>query len=184
MKYCLALLCAGGTFLAASPATALTITPASSCLELTGNDTSQDDIDAAIAGTLGTSVELYKKEVDGGGEFGSLAGSYETTFSNEPDDPEDALIEYVGGPIVGPTAYLLIKDGSQSPAWYLFDLTCLGWNGTDDIELDGFWPQQGAISHVALYGTTASTPDGGATVGLLGLALASVGLIRRFSKKA
>lgn len=138
----------------------------------TGNQTSQAEINTAIAGYLGSSVELYKQNVLGS-EVGALAGSYETTFYNTPSDPSGALIHYVGGAYVGPTAFLLVKDGNHSPAWYLFNLTDFGWNGTADLVLSNFWPAQGAISHVTLYGTQA-VPEPATMlilgVGLIGLA--------------
>ncbi len=164
-------------------AQALPITPTSGVLNTSrwvGNDTEQPEIDDAIDGILGASVELYKQNV-GGSESGALAGSYVTTFSNSAADPSDALIDYISGSFVGPTAYLLVKDGKQTPAWYLFNLTLLGWNGTDDLVLSGFWPAQGSISHVTLYGTTSTNrvPDGGMTISLLGSALVGLGLLRR-----
>lgn len=169
-------------------AQALSITPTTGSTVPTitrweGNDTSQSDIDAAIASILGTSTELYKQDVGAGSDIGTLAASYKTTFSNDPDDPADALIEYEGGNIVGPTAFLLVKDGKQVPAWYLFNLTALGWNGTADLALTGFWPDQGAISHVTLYGTEGGdvpgTPDGGTTLLLLGAVMAGFAALRR-----
>ncbi|MBC8000995.1 MAG: VPDSG-CTERM sorting domain-containing protein [Opitutaceae bacterium] len=142
-----------------------------------GNQTSQSQINAAISGILGSSTELYKQNV-GGAEEKALAGSYTTTFDS--NDPEDALIKYVSGDIVGGTAFLLVKDGNHSPAWYLFNLTALGWNGIADIEVNNFWPAGGAISHVTLYGTRGSSvPDGGTTLALLGMAIGSLGLLRR-----
>src|SRR5262245_28325255 len=127
---------------------ALTITPAT-LAAATGNQTSQAEINAAIAPIIGSASLLYKQNV-GGLEEGSLAGSYTTTFSNTPADPSDALISYVDGQgYVGAPAWLLVKDGDQKPAWYLFNLTGL-WNGTDDLVLQDFWPGNGAISHVSL----------------------------------
>jgi hypothetical protein len=137
----------------------------------TGTQTSQAAINVAIGGILGTSIELYKQNV-GGSEEGSLASSYVTTFYNTPSDPSGALIDYVGGPYVGPIAFLLVKDGNQTPAWYLFNLTDFGWNGTDDLLLSGFWPAQGAISHVTLYGHAVPEP---AIMLLLGLGLIGLG---------
>lgn len=156
----------------AAQAQALVITPGTDS-PLTGDDSSQAVINAAIASTLGSSVELYKQDVGDASDGGSLAGSYQTTFFNTPTDPSGATITYVGGDIVGPVAFLLVKDGKQTPAWYLFNLTDLGWNGMDDLELSGFWPDQGAISHVSLYGQTTSVPEAGALLmfgtGLVGL---------------
>jgi hypothetical protein len=124
-------------------AEALTITPGT-LATATGNQTSQSQINTAIAPIIGSASLLYKQDV-GGPETGSLAGSYETTFYNTALDPKDALIDYVGGPIVAGTAWLLVKDGNNSPAWYLFNLTTLGWNGTDDLNINNFWPGNGAI---------------------------------------
>lgn len=158
---------------------ALSITPAS-LPQFTGNQTSQSQIDVAIAPIIGGASFQYKQNV-GGAELGPLAGSYETTFSNSASDPSDALIHYVGGQNVGSPAWLLVKDGNQSPAWYLFNLTALAWNGTDDLVLTGFWPAQGAISHVSLYGT--AVPDGAATAVLLGMGLLGLVTLSRKTGK-
>jgi hypothetical protein len=70
-----------------------------------------------------------------------------------------------------------VKDGKQSPAWYLFNLTALGWNYTSPLNLSGFWPGRGAISHVAMYGAT-SVPEP-ATLSLLGVGALSLVVARR-----
>jgi hypothetical protein len=165
---------------AISSAAVLAITPSSPTPYLTGNETSQNQIDAVLAGLNLGLIEVYKQNV-GGPEVGSLASSYTTAFSNTPSDPSDATITYVGTPgaITDPADYLLVKDGNQTPAWYLFDLT--GWNGEDTIQMSGFWPNQGAISHVTLYSgrTTTRVPDNGATLVSLGIALLGLGSVRK-----
>ncbi len=166
---------------------ALSITPTSGVLNTSrwqGDETGQAFINTILAGIFpaGT-LELYKQDVGQAEANLPLKDSYKTTFSNSPSDPSTALIEYTGGPIVSPTAYGLVKGGgpaNAAPFWYLFDLTALGWNGTDSITYSGFWPNQGAISHVTLYGKQANqVPEGGSALVLLGLSLAFLGFARR-----
>lgn len=125
-------------------------------------------------------TELYKSDV-GGGDSWLLAGSYETTYFNSPSDPADFLIDYTEGPYAScPTCILVVKDGNQDPAQYLFDLG--SWNGQDDIVGTGFWPAQGAISNVAIYGETTSVPEPSSLL-LLGSGILSLGIIgRKFAK--
>jgi hypothetical protein len=47
--------------------------------------------------------------------------------------------------------------------------------------LTGFWPAQGAISHVSIYTNgNARVPDGGATLLLLGIGLSGLAAARRW----
>ena len=165
---------------------ALSLTPASGSLVAQGTDPVNPDADDMedITGSSPLTLVYKNDQKNGdpdGEEEGSFAGSYTTTYSNTADDPEDATIEYDGGPsISGNPIYLLVKDGAaHDPVWYVFDIS--GWNGTDTIELTGFWPQQGAISHVSIYtgGGGTQVPDAGSTLALLGLALTSIGVLRR-----
>jgi hypothetical protein len=161
---------------------ALSITPTTGTDGVTrwdGDETSQSEIDSAISPIIGNATELYKQNV-GGSESGPFAGSYNTVFLDTPTDPSGATITYTGGPIIPEDAFMLVKDGNQEPAWYLYNLTALGWDGMDQLDLSGFWPNQGAISHIAFYsGGGTSVPDGGATVVLLGLGLTALALVRR-----
>jgi hypothetical protein len=119
----------------------------------TGTQTGQGAIDAAIDLLVPnlSSTEIYKQDV-GGGESGVAAAYYTTTVNG---DASGATIDWVGPNLYTPL-YTLVKDGNQVPAWYLYSIS--GWNGqTDDLVFSGFWPAQGAISHISLYGPSGST---------------------------
>jgi len=175
-RFWLAVVFAAGMALNAN---ALLLTPADADWQGSLPKNPNADNVEAITGTSAQLTTLYKSDF-GVGEEGSLAGSYDTTYSNSDTDPSDAKIEYKGGSIVsGSPIYLLVKDGNHNPIWYIFDIT--GWNGTETIELKGFWPDGGAISHINFLSpeTTTRVPDAGSSLALLGLALTSVGLLRR-----
>ena len=120
---------------------------------------------------------LYKGEASDSGAF---AASYDTTFSNTPGDPSGALISFVGGNAIAcPACYLAIKDGNHQPSYYFYDLAA--WDGTESLVLEDFWPQQGAISHLSIWGASAPRQDVAepATVALIGLALLAAGAVGR-----
>ena len=167
-------------------ANALSITPSTTAF-LTGNETSTSDIEDIIGQNLPlgvtSMVELYKSDVPSA-EGGLFATYYDTQYFNSPGDPEDATITWTGtgnNYITG--AFLLVKDGNQTPAWYLFDLRN-SWNGMEQLTLTDFWPSQGAISHVALYsgGTSGNEVPEPATMLLFGAGLAGLAAARRRKK--
>jgi len=158
-----------------SAAQALTLTPGGEVLS--GNETSQARINE-ILHTHGIYTELYKDNV-GGGEEGPFAASYTTSYFNDPLDPEDAQIVWDGSDFITDPEYLLVKGGHQTPAWYLFDL--VGWDGLETIYLEDFWPRQGAISHVTIYGGEGGTTEipEPATMLLYGIGLTGLVGLRR-----
>jgi hypothetical protein len=94
---------------------------------------------------------LYKNEVDGGAEEGSYADDYSTTFTPEYD-PSGGTIVFDGEHFIdSETTILQVKDGNNDPSVYLFDIS--GWDGQQSIQLKDFWPEQGAISYVAIHGS-------------------------------
>jgi hypothetical protein len=122
---------------------------------------------------------LYKSEV-GAGDSGQFGNAYDTSYSNTPSDPSDALVKWLGGISMDcSTCYLLVKDGKHQPAQYLFNIS--SWDGTEDLKLQGFWPQGGAISNIRILGTattTTSVPEP-STLALFGLSAAAFGFRRR-----
>ena len=159
-------------------AQALEITPADAILSGDENDTPA--ILAALAELGYDLTSLYKSEDEKDippVESGDFSGSYETTF-DPAGDPDSFNIVYTGGPVIGPIAYLLVKDGNHVPAWYFFNLT--GWNGTDVISGTDFWPKKGAISYAEIFGTPTAVPDGGSMAMLLGMALMGLAGVRRY----
>lgn len=135
------------------------------------NNLHASDVES-ITGDTGL-TELYKDNVGGVEEgLANFMASYDTTYYNTPLDPMDADITWVGGDVMADASWLVVKDGNQEPIWYIFDIS--SWDGMETIELRNFWPNQGAISHVAIYGGTASVPAPGAAI-LLGLGL--IGLV-------
>lgn len=185
---------ASAVFLAVN-AHALTITPTSGVNGVTrwsGDQTSQSQINTIIGPIISPSTELYKNNAVGGSNLGSeealaLAGSYHTVYG-QTTDFSSATITYTGGNIVGPTAYMVVKDGNADPAWYLFNLTALTWNGQETLNLSGFWAGvTGSISHISLYGISTppgdipppSVPDSSSTVALIGLAFMALSFFKR-----
>ncbi len=86
-----------------------------------------------VANIFGTSdlTLLYKQDF-GGGESGSYADFYSTSFGNldEDNEPHSALITWNGPDyIICPECYLVVKDGDEPQ--YLFNLAT--WNGQGQV---------------------------------------------------
>lgn len=166
----------GALLLATEASAAIQITPAT-LKQWTGNQTANNQVNAAVEAIiaaetgLGTPLELYKQDA-GGGESGVLAPDYSTSFN---DDLSGGTISWDGPNYITGPAYLLVKDGKQVPAWYLFDLKdTSNWDGMETLELSGFWPGNGSISHVSLWGYTYTAIPEPASMAVWGI-FATVG---------
>ncbi len=148
--------------------------------DLAGEETSVPSIEAIIFPYMGSSAsEVYRATPSLADQY-AFSGSYDTSFSA---DTENVTISYVGSPapIIVPTpanhVYLLAKDGKvpddlpETHAWYLYDLTLLGWTGTEEITITGLWPEEGSFSHLSIYNTLSTSVPEPAIMFLLGFGL-------------
>jgi hypothetical protein len=175
-------------------ASAYTIVPADA--DWTGNSPNNPNA-SDISTITGHTVVEYYREDNALVETGTLSGSYNTAFHDDPTttstpDWDGGTITYVPGtPYVdGTYQYLLVRDGSRAtPVWYIFDIST--WNGTDPLVFGAgtsasgwFWEGQYGISHVAIFGngTIAKTPEP-ATLILYGLGFAGAGLYARIRRR-
>jgi hypothetical protein len=145
-------------------------------------------LDAFAANVPGFNIDdlLYKAEEGNPTDLGTLASSYQTTFSN---DNEFATISHAPGQAsvdCSVSCFLLVKDG-VTPFAYLFMLSLgwdsavrqpLGdpnaepsWDGTALLEIKNFWSDDGGISYVALYSADVSEVPIPAAFWLFGTAL-------------
>jgi hypothetical protein len=134
-----------------------------------------DDVED-LTGFTGDLALVYKQNADGS-ETGAAAPYYTTSFNG---DLSGGTITWGGGSIiVCPTCYIVVKDGNNNPSQYIFTIN--SWNGQDTINLSGFWPANGSISHVAIFNNLAT--DGGGTVAMIpeadtyAMLLAGLGLV-------
>jgi hypothetical protein len=168
----------GGLILAlgATTASAIVIDPAQCGISLScdsGPETGTSVINGIIAGLYPGITEVYKQD-QGGGETGSFATDYTTQFFNTPTDPQEALVTWDGPNIINcPNCFVLVKDGNANPAWYLININ--SWDGMENLDLQNFWPAQGAISHVSIWTQPIPVPAavwlfGSGLLGLIGVA--------------
>ena len=183
---------AGLLGMAATANAVISITPANSAVwnpHPNGNPTSAE-VEAFILTAFGIECdepleEAYKQNA-GGAEEKAFAASYATTLNG---DLSGGSVTWNGpGTITGDHIFFFVKDGNPEP-FYVYNLT--GWNGTEQLDFSGFYPGNGAISHVSIYTCVDLTPtprevvpEGGASVALLGLALAGIGLVGKELRKS
>jgi hypothetical protein len=115
-----------------------------------GNDFDRSDNQCGGAGG-GSTIDACPLAVLGGADTG-----------NDPSGSVD---------VTGWT-WLYAKYGGDAHVWYVGDLT-----GLQSVPLNNVGGQ--GQSHYALYNPTVTVPDGGATLGLLGLGMLGLGFLRR-----
>ena len=121
-----------------------------------------------LVGYAGSLTQVYKADVGSESkpatvESGIAQSFYATTFANIPLDPAEATITWDGPSWIDcPACYLVVKDGNQTPAQYVFDIGT--WNGQHTINLTDFWAGEdpagkGAISHVEIWSSVGVVPE-------------------------
>ena len=134
------------------------IVNAANCTSGTNTNAAVISTVESCSGQTGLSL-LYKSEVGNAVDSGTYKDSYTTTYFNTSTDPEDALITFDKGPLGAMdcmktySCWLSVKDGKSSIALYVFSLA--GWDGVMDLSLMDFWPKQGAISNIQIWGGAA-----------------------------
>jgi hypothetical protein len=173
-----------GVFSISAKATTVMVFPPVSCVGpscFTSNDNGGEDAD--VFSQLSGLDLLYKAEsfdpknvepppLTGTpqAESGSFKDSYTTDFmffaTNLDEGYAGAEITHdAGTPSIDCSVecYLVVKDGAQEPARYLFNLALdpYTWDGVMELKLSGFWQNgfrgsdgKGSISHVAIYGVS------------------------------
>ena len=140
-------------------------------------------VETILGLAVGDLTEVYKTDPKTGDD-GLLGSSYQTTYPS--GSLKGGTISYVGGNSVDPESLILlgIKDGKNEPFWYVFDLTGL-WNGLSDLMVQNVYSGNGgSISHMTIFtgeNPGKVVPDDGVTFALLGLGVASLGVLRRFA---
>ena len=118
--------------------------------------------EAATMTGIADLVEFYKSDDAGWtdaetpvhvpqSESGTYQANYGTTFYPSKDATDATIFrEDVSDYIDCTACFIFVKDGNMDPSWYLINIG--NWDGIESIYVEGFWPDNGAISHVTLYG--------------------------------
>ena len=164
-------------FRSAGQVYAVAISPGSGLEEAKGNQKGVPKIEKELKDGWDIELDLqhdflYKHDHDDNKEYGDLKESFFTSYTNDDEGEAD------GGTIGRSDGldlsgyrfdYLFVKGGGGEYSWYLFDIS--DWDTVEDLVLTNFWPTQGSISHVALYGQPVPLP---ASVFLLGAGCAAL----------
>lgn len=149
--------------------------------------TALNTISPSLGVTLATLPPVIYKAEPGQLDSGTLAGSYSATWSPATKPESVAITGVVGQPAFDTTqlTWFLAKDGVSHYVWNLTGI----WDGSEPIEINNLWPDQGNFSHIEIGGTRSTTttvvPEPSTYVaGGLALLPLLFGLRSRLAKKA
>jgi VPDSG-CTERM motif len=154
-------------------------------------ETAGDFCCGAVAIATGIGEHLLDMPVnDSDPDNCNLSGDV-TCYQTGPNNHEGDLTggtEVGGGTIAGASnfLYVLAKYDGPNAGYVLFHMPTL--SGTIPLLPTGIWGNENdtgfGLSHYVGFGSVPTpptpTPDGGATLSLLGLALAGIGVVRRY----
>jgi hypothetical protein len=170
-----------------APAYALSITD-DGVVGAASGETKDDFSGGAVGIATGISNHLLAMGENDSDPNGCALNGTDTCYQTGPDPYSGTVsggTENSSGTFGGASSYeyVLAKYNGNNAGYVLYHIPSLAPGFTLPLLPTGIWQNnQGtgyALSHYVGFGST-SVPDGGATLSLLGLALAGIGVVRRY----
>jgi VPDSG-CTERM motif len=175
--------------LLAAPAYALSLTDAGVVGAASG-ETKDDFCCGAVDIATGISNHLLAMGENDSDPDGCALNGTDTCYKTGPNPYSGTVsggTEVGGGTFDGASSfeYVLAKYNGNNAGYVLYHIPSLAPGFTLPLLPTGIWQNNRgtgyALSHFVGFGSTSTrTPDGGATLSLLGLALAGIGVVRRY----
>jgi hypothetical protein len=117
--------------------------------------TALNTITPGLGLTVATLPAWLYKSTPGKSDEGTLANSYNTSWSPATEPESASITSVVGQSPFGTTqlTWLLAKDGVSHYVWNLTGI----WDGVEEIQINNLWPTQGSFSHIEIGGTRSTS---------------------------